>query len=65
LGIPVLIYHEIRPDGSQAGETVISLARFNEQMGYLAERDYTTLSIGEKLGISRRLEWFVLRRRRG
>jgi peptidoglycan/xylan/chitin deacetylase (PgdA/CDA1 family) len=46
-GIPVLVYHEIRPDGSQAGETVISLARFNEQMRYLAERGYTTLSIGE------------------
>jgi len=46
-GVPVLVYHEIRPDGSQPGETAISLARFEEQMRYLAEHGYTTLSIGE------------------
>lgn len=43
----MLVYHEIRADGSQAGETVISRARFEEEMRYLAEHGYTTLSIRE------------------
>lgn len=46
-GIPVLIYHQIVTDGTPAGETVITLDRFREQMDYLAAEGYTTLSTAE------------------
>lgn len=45
--VPVLMYHEIVTDGKAPGETVISLERFEEQMRYLAENGYTTLSMDE------------------
>jgi len=46
-GIPVLIYHEIVTDNREPGETVITLARFEEQMKYLSDHGYVTLSIDE------------------
>jgi peptidoglycan/xylan/chitin deacetylase (PgdA/CDA1 family) len=46
-GIPVLIYHEIVTDGRAPGETVIHVDRFREQMKWLHEHAYTTLSFSE------------------
>ena len=46
-GVPVLIYHQIVTDGTPAGETVIALDRFREQMDHLAAQGYKTLSIDE------------------
>src|SRR3989442_5099768 len=46
-GIPVLIYHEIVTDGRAPGETVIHVDRFREQMKWLHEHAYTTLSLSE------------------
>lgn len=50
VGVPVLIYHEIRREGGEAGETVMSLERFREQMQYLAEHGYTPISITDLVG---------------
>jgi peptidoglycan/xylan/chitin deacetylase (PgdA/CDA1 family) len=52
-GIPVLIYHEIATDGRPAGETVISLERFEEQMRHLAAEGYRTLSVDELVAVMR------------
>ncbi len=46
-GIPVLIYHQILPGDEEPGETRISLVKFKEQMKYLYEKGYTTISIDE------------------
>ncbi len=47
-GIPVLIYHKITSDLSQElSQTVISLSKFQEQMKYLYDEGYTTLSMDE------------------
>jgi peptidoglycan/xylan/chitin deacetylase (PgdA/CDA1 family) len=46
-GVPVLIYHQVATDGTPAGETVIALDRFREQMDHLAAQGYKTLSIDE------------------
>jgi peptidoglycan/xylan/chitin deacetylase (PgdA/CDA1 family) len=46
-GIPVLIYHEVLPSLEDPGETRISLDRFREQMKYLHDNGYTTMSIDE------------------
>jgi peptidoglycan/xylan/chitin deacetylase (PgdA/CDA1 family) len=51
--VPVLIYHEIVTDGRQPRETVIARERFKEQMRYLAEHGYTTLSISQLIGFMR------------
>ena len=50
-GIPVLIYHEIATDGRPPGETVIALDRFEEQMRWLADHGYRTLSMAELVAI--------------
>jgi peptidoglycan/xylan/chitin deacetylase (PgdA/CDA1 family) len=52
-GVPVLIYHQIVSDGTPAGETVITLERFREQMDHLAAQRYTTLSMAELVGYLR------------
>jgi peptidoglycan/xylan/chitin deacetylase (PgdA/CDA1 family) len=52
-GIPVLIYHEIRENSDEAGETVISLKRFTEQMNHLAAQGYTTLSVDDLVAFMR------------
>jgi peptidoglycan/xylan/chitin deacetylase (PgdA/CDA1 family) len=44
-GVPVLIYHQIVTDDRAPGETIIHLARFTEQMRYLAEHGYTPIDI--------------------
>ena len=44
--VPVLTYHRIS-SRLPAGETVISPAMFSQQMEYLAEQGYTTLSMDE------------------
>lgn len=44
-GVPVLMYHEIGSPSKPPGETVIPLARFAEQMQYLADHGYTTISV--------------------
>ena len=46
-GVPVLIYHEIVTDNRPAGETVIHIEQFLEQMKWLHDHHYTTLSISE------------------
>jgi len=42
--IPVLIYHEIVDSAITGGETKISLQRFTEQMRYLHDAGYSTIS---------------------
>jgi peptidoglycan/xylan/chitin deacetylase (PgdA/CDA1 family) len=44
--VPILLYHQIRtcPDGPADGPIAMSLERFEEQMRYLHEHGYTTLS---------------------
>jgi len=48
-GVPVIIYHEIVDSAREKplGKTVITLAKFEEQMRYLAEHGFTTLSMRE------------------
>jgi peptidoglycan/xylan/chitin deacetylase (PgdA/CDA1 family) len=46
-GVPVLIYHEVLDSLGDPGETRISLDRFREQMKYLHDNGYTTMSIDE------------------
>ena len=53
-GIPVLIYHEIATDGRSAGETVISLDLFEQQMRHLASEGYRTLSMDELVAVMQR-----------
>lgn len=43
--VPVLIYHQIIDGVHAGGETSISLQRFTEQMRYLHEAGYTTVSM--------------------
>jgi len=45
--VPVLIYHEIVSSSKEPGETVISKDKFEEQMKYLFDNKYTTLSVDE------------------
>lgn len=52
-GIPVLEYHQVTDD-KPAGDTVISPARFKEQMDYLHDSGYQTLSIDELVSIMNR-----------
>ena len=42
--VPVLIYHQVVEGVHAGGETSISLQRFSEQMRYLREAGYTTVS---------------------
>src|SRR3989344_1015226 len=42
--VPVLIYHQIVEGAHAGGETSISSQRFAEQMRYLHEAGYTTVS---------------------
>jgi len=53
-GIPVLIYHEIGNASKELGETAISLDSFTQQMRYLADRGYTTISVRELVNHMRR-----------
>ena len=46
-GVPVLIYHEIGNDAKAPGETVMPMAIFAQQMQYLAENGYTTISVDQ------------------
>jgi len=46
-GVPVLIYHEVLNATEEPGETKISLNKFEEQMKYLYDNHYTTISIDE------------------
>lgn len=48
-GVPVIIYHEIvdSPQEKPLGGTVITLDKFREQMRYLFEHGFTTLSMRE------------------
>lgn len=48
--VPVLIYHEVLKRAHAPGETVISLGKFEEQMKYLKEHGYTTISVEELVG---------------
>ena len=48
--VPVLIYHQIS-DTLPPSETVISLAKFSQQMAYLAGQGYTTLSMDELVAV--------------
>lgn len=53
-GIPVLIYHKIPSDNSEApSQTVIRLDQFKEQMKYLHDEGYTTYSIDELIQFMR------------
>jgi len=45
--IPVLIYHEILPNAEHPGETIISLDKFRDQMKFLHDSGYSTISIDE------------------
>ncbi len=47
--LPILVYHQIRsgPEGPPDGMTVISAERFAEQMRWLHEQGYATLSMDE------------------
>lgn len=51
-GVPVLMYHQIT-DAKPAGDTVISPAKFAQQMEYLASQGYQTLSMDELTAIMR------------
>ncbi len=45
--VPVLMYHEITDSQTPGNQTRISLERFEEQMTWLAENHYNTLTIDE------------------
>jgi peptidoglycan/xylan/chitin deacetylase (PgdA/CDA1 family) len=49
-GVPVLMYHQIT-DEKPPGDTVISPARFAQQMDYLAREGYVTLSMDELVAV--------------
>ena len=47
-GIPVLTYHEIVADGSKKpGRAILTLTQFQEQMQFLKQNGYQTLSLDE------------------
>jgi peptidoglycan/xylan/chitin deacetylase (PgdA/CDA1 family) len=48
-GLPILVYHEIRAEGDKPedGLNAISMRRFEEQMRYLSDHGYTTLSLSD------------------
>lgn len=48
-GLPILVYHQISRTATQATDapTIISLEHFEQQMRYLRENGYTTLSMNE------------------
>lgn len=48
--VPVLMYHQIT-DQKPAGDTVVSLAKFAQQMEYLATQKYETLSMDELVAV--------------
>ena len=45
--VPVLLYHKISLSPGEGGETVISLSKFEEQMQYLADEHYTTVTVDD------------------
>jgi len=49
-GIPVLEYHQV-DNSKELGETVISIAKFKEQMQYLNDQGYKTISIKELVDV--------------
>jgi len=54
-GIPVLMYHQIT-DSKPAGETVVSSDRFKNEMKYLHDNGYETLSVKDLLEIMTRVK---------
>jgi peptidoglycan/xylan/chitin deacetylase (PgdA/CDA1 family) len=48
-GLPILVYHYIRAEGDKTedGLDAISMRRFEEQMRYLSDHGYTTLSLSD------------------
>lgn len=47
--IPVLLYHVVKPDPDPANDYAYKLAAFEEQMAYLHENGYATLSMADFL----------------
>ncbi len=43
--VSVLIYHQVLPDPAEPGETMISIEKFKEQMRYLSDHGYTTITV--------------------
>jgi peptidoglycan/xylan/chitin deacetylase (PgdA/CDA1 family) len=50
--VPVLMYHQIT-DHKEPGDTVVPLAKFAQQMEYLASQNYDTLSMDELVAVMR------------
>jgi protein involved in polysaccharide export with SLBB domain/peptidoglycan/xylan/chitin deacetylase (PgdA/CDA1 family) len=47
-GVPVLLYHDLRAYGTEESpDTVISIKKFEEQMKYLYENGFTTISMDD------------------
>ncbi|MBI4293089.1 MAG: polysaccharide deacetylase family protein [Betaproteobacteria bacterium] len=55
LPLPIVVYHKVQtePIRDEPGQTVISLARFEAQMRYLAAHRYRTLSMDEVVEATR------------
>ncbi|MBN8641423.1 MAG: polysaccharide deacetylase family protein [Flavobacteriales bacterium] len=45
--LPVLMYHNVTPNDSESVELTISTSKFEEQLQYLAEKNYTTIFASE------------------
>lgn len=45
--LPVLMYHNISPNDSESVDLTISTSRFEEQLKYLAEKNYTSVFVSE------------------
>ncbi|MBN1587524.1 MAG: polysaccharide deacetylase family protein [Candidatus Omnitrophica bacterium] len=46
--VPVLMYHKVSPDpAEEANHTLVHLDRFKEEMRYLKENGYTTVTVSE------------------
>jgi len=45
--LPVLMYHEVVPDGGKCSAWMVTATRFREDMQWLADNGYTAVSAGE------------------
>lgn len=45
--VPVLMYHHVSDIPSNVGETIVPLQRFSEQLRYLKQQGYNTITISE------------------
>lgn len=45
--LPVLMYHNVSPNNSESVELTISTSKFEEQLQYLAEKNYTAIFASE------------------